>query len=73
MATGNEFSDHVLEKRNYLYLASSKLRTCAIGPELVLDPDFDLVPGEVSIQRGDAVLWTQVDPNRRVGNVSQPR
>src|SRR4051812_42293566 len=30
MAAGNEFSDHVLEKRNYLYLASSKLRTCAI-------------------------------------------
>src|SRR5207248_11421366 len=59
MTTGNEFSDHLLEKRNYLYLASSKLRTCAIGPELVLDPVFDLVPGEVSIYRGDTVLWTK--------------
>jgi hypothetical protein len=59
MAAGNEFSDHVLEKRNYLYLASSKLRTCAIGPELVLDPAFDLVPGEVSIYRGESVLWTR--------------
>src|ERR1035438_1530325 len=34
MAAGNEFSDHGVEKRNYLYLAASKLRTCAIGPEL---------------------------------------
>ena len=33
---GNEFSDHVLEQRNYLYLAHSKLRTCSIGPELRL-------------------------------------
>jgi hypothetical protein len=59
MTAGNEFSDHVLEKRNYLYLASSKLRTCAIGPELVLDPVFDLVPGEVSIYRGEKALWTR--------------
>src|SRR5713101_406929 len=29
MVAGNEFSDHVFEKRNYLYLAASKLRTCA--------------------------------------------
>ena len=28
MVAGNEFSDHVFEKKNYLYLASSKLRTC---------------------------------------------
>ena len=47
MAAGNEFSDHRFEKKNYLYLASSKLRTCAIGPELVVDPDFQRVPGEV--------------------------
>ena len=47
MAVGNEFSDHRFEKRNYLNLAGSKLRTCAIGPELVLDPAFDSVPGEV--------------------------
>ena len=31
-ALGNEFSDHVTEKQNYLYLAHSKLRPCAIGP-----------------------------------------
>src|SRR5512144_1955600 len=59
MAAGNEFSDHALEKRNYLYLASSKLRTCALGPELVLDPQFDHVSGEVSIERSGAVLWSK--------------
>ncbi|HUI57243.1 MAG TPA: AraD1 family protein [Bryobacteraceae bacterium] len=59
MAPGNEFSDHVFEKKNYLYLAGSKLRTCAIGPELVTDPRFDLVPGEVAIEREGAVIWSR--------------
>jgi len=57
MAQGNEFSDHVLEKKNYLYLASSKLRECSIGPELILDPDFDAVPGRARIHREGSVLW----------------
>jgi len=57
MAMANEFSDHVLEKQNYLYLAHSKLRTCALGPELVVDPEFAYVPGTVSIERAGAVLW----------------
>jgi len=54
MAAGNEFSDHRFERRNYLNLAGSKLRTCALGPELVLDPAFESasVPGEVWIERG---------------------
>jgi hypothetical protein len=59
MAQTNEFSDHVVEKQNYLYLAHSKLRTCAMGPELVLDPDFSSVPGKVSIERNGSVLWSQ--------------
>ena len=59
MATGNEFSDHLFEKRNYLYLASSKLRTCAIGPELVIDPDFHHVHGEVAIERASEVIWSK--------------
>ena len=33
-ALANEFSDHVTERVNYLYLAHSKLRACAFGPEL---------------------------------------
>jgi hypothetical protein len=59
MAVGNEFSDHVLERRNYLYLAHSKLRNCAVGPELVLDPDFDDVRGEVAIERAGAIVWSR--------------
>ncbi|HXU16785.1 MAG TPA: AraD1 family protein [Terriglobales bacterium] len=61
MTQGNEFSDHNFEKRNYLYLASSKLRSCAIGPELVVDPKFYSVPGKVSItRRGDSVWSRQI-------------
>jgi hypothetical protein len=59
MVTGNEFSDHCFEKRNYLYLASSKLRNCAVGPELVVDPEFTSVTGEVSIRRGDRTVWSK--------------
>ena len=59
MAAANEFSDHALEKTNYLYLAASKLRTCSIGPEVVTDPDFDLVEGSVAIERDGALIWTK--------------
>ena len=59
MAIGNEFSDHKFEKRNYLNLAGSKLRTCALGPELVVDPEFQSVPGKVAIERAGKVLWSQ--------------
>jgi hypothetical protein len=55
---GNEFSDHVFEKKNYLYLASSKLRTCSIGPELSIDAEFGLIPGEVSVERAGQKLWS---------------
>lgn len=57
-AVANEFSDHVMEKKNYLYLAPSKLRTPAIGPELILNSDFDDLTGEVSISRSDKVMWS---------------
>ena len=57
LAIGNEFSDHVTEKKNYLYLAPSKLRTCSLGPELILDPDFGNVSGEVAIERNGSVIW----------------
>lgn len=55
----NEFSDHVMEKKNYLYLAPSKLRTCAIGPELILDSDFEDIPGRVSVSRNSDKLWSK--------------
>ncbi len=59
MCIGNEFSDHLFEKKNYLNLAGSKIRTCAIGPELVVDPKFDSVPGKVIIERGGKVFWSK--------------
>ena len=59
MAVGNEFSDHRFEKKNYLNLAGSKLRNCALGPELTLDSPFESVPGEVTIQRAGSVLWSK--------------
>ncbi len=35
-AIGNEFSDHITERQNYLYLAHSKLRVCSVGPALLV-------------------------------------
>lgn len=57
MCAGNEFSDHKFERRNYLNLAGSKLRACAIGPELVTNPNFTDVKGHVQIERNGAVIW----------------
>jgi hypothetical protein len=59
MTIGNEFSDHKFEKRNYLNLAGSKIRTCALGPELVVDPKFDSVPGKVTIERDGREFWSK--------------
>jgi hypothetical protein len=57
LAQGNEFSDHVMESKNYLYLAPSKLRECSLGPELVIEPTFDDVPGQTTIERNGNVIW----------------
>lgn len=57
-ALGNEFSDHVLEKQNYLYLAHSKLRNSSFGPELLIgEPPVD-IRGNVRIMRDDKELWS---------------
>jgi hypothetical protein len=56
-ALGNEFSDHVTERQNYLYLAHSKLRHCAVGPELLIGALPDSVVGTSRIHRGGEVLW----------------
>jgi hypothetical protein len=58
-AQGNEFSDHVFEKKNYLNLAGSKIRTCALGPELVIGADFHSVAGEAQILRDGKPIWTK--------------
>jgi hypothetical protein len=59
MAAGNEFSDHRFEKKNYLNLAGSKLRTCALGPEMVIDAEFESVAGKVIIERAGGTLWSK--------------
>jgi hypothetical protein len=56
-ALGNEFADHVLERQNYLYLAHSKLRPCAIGPELLLGALPADVRGRVRVLRGEECLF----------------
>jgi hypothetical protein len=56
-ALGNEFSDHVTEAKNYLYLAHSKLRNCSFGPELLTGPSPAEVSGLVRIERNGSTLW----------------
>jgi hypothetical protein len=56
-ALGNEFSDHKMEKINYLYLAHSKLRPCSYGPELVLDELPSHLEGTCRILRNKNTLW----------------
>lgn len=56
-ALGNEFSDHVTERANYLYLAHSKLRRCAVGPELRTGPLPRHLEGTSRIRKDGAVRW----------------
>ena len=53
----NEFSDHVTERHNYLWLAHSKLRQAALGPELLTGDLPADVRGTSRIVRDGAVLW----------------
>lgn len=54
---GNEFSDHRMEKINYLYLAHSKLRPCAFGPELRLGELPSDIRGTSKIVREGKPIW----------------
>jgi hypothetical protein len=56
-ALGNEFSDHVTERGNYLWLAHSKLRQAALGPELMLGELPADIRGVSRILRSDEVIW----------------
>lgn len=56
-ALANEFSDHVTERGNYLWLAHSKLRPAALGPELLVGDLPAEVRGMSRILRGGSVLW----------------
>lgn len=57
-ALGNEFSDHVTERQNYLYLAHSKLRACGVGPALLVGELPEHVAGTSRIRDADGkVRW----------------
>jgi hypothetical protein len=56
-ALANEFSDHVMERRNYLYLAHSKLRQASVGPELLVGPLPASVEGFSRIRRGREIVF----------------
>ncbi|MEZ5666422.1 MAG: AraD1 family protein [Alphaproteobacteria bacterium] len=56
-ALANEFSDHVMERQNYLWLAHSKLRTLSFGPELLVGDLPASVEGTSRIRRGERVIW----------------
>ncbi|SNS11838.1 hypothetical protein SAMN06295912_101425 [Sphingomonas laterariae] len=57
LCLANEFSDHVTERHNYLWLAHSKLRQAALGAELLVGELPEHVEGASRILRGDTVLW----------------
>ena len=56
-ALANEFSDHVTERINYLFLAHSKLRACSFGPELRVGDLPRHIEGMSRIYRDGKVLW----------------
>ena len=56
-ALGNEFSDHVIERVNYLWLAHSKIRQAALGAELLLGELPDDVRGISRILREGKIVW----------------
>lgn len=56
-ALANEFSDHVMERRNYLYLAHSKLRRAAIGPEILVGDLPRDIAGTSRIRRGNKTIF----------------
>lgn len=53
----NEFSDHVTERVNYLYLAHSKLRNASFGPEILVGDLPADIRGTSRILRDGEQLW----------------
>lgn len=56
-AIANEFSDHVTERFNYLWLAHSKLRACSFGPELLVGELPTHLEGTSRIVRNGKTHW----------------
>jgi hypothetical protein len=63
----NEFSDHVMERMNYLYLAHSKLRPASIGPELLVGELPADIHGIARIRtcRITSAIWSIIISNTR--------
>jgi hypothetical protein len=53
----NEFSDHIMERGNYLWLAHSKLRPAALGAELLTGELPSDIRGTSRILREGKTLW----------------
>lgn len=53
----NEFSDHVTERTNYLYLAHSKLRPASLGPELFVGELPADIRGTARVRRDGRPIW----------------
>ncbi len=56
-ALANEFSDHVTERINYLYLAHSKLREASFGPEILVGDLPSDVRGTSRVLRDGAAVF----------------
>ena len=56
-AVSNEFSDHVTERINYLYLAHSKLRQASFGPEIRVGAPPEDIRGTSRIRRKGEVVF----------------
>jgi hypothetical protein len=56
-ALANEFSDHVTERGNYLWLAHSKLRNASLGAELFVGELPDDVRGTSRVIRAGETIW----------------
>jgi hypothetical protein len=57
LCLANEFSDHVTERHNYLWLAHSKLRQASLGPELLVGAAPEHVEGSSRIRRNGSIVW----------------
>jgi len=57
LALANEFSDHVTERHNYLWLAHSKLRQASLSAELLIGDIPQDIRGTSRILRDGAVIW----------------
>lgn len=53
----NEFSDHVTERINYLFLAHSKLRQASFGPEILVGALPADIRGTSRIRRAGTIIW----------------